>query len=288
MKRLLIAGSLLISGMATEPVFATESAAVDRQSYRCEKLDGGQLDLSGARVTFEDTFEKHSITPADGSGPWYASVHGGFGGAKFLPPGGPGKGPFLFEDGHLVIRMEKIDGKWYSGIIQSVNKAGQGFSQQYGYFEMRAKFPAGLSNWPAFWLKTVNEYTDKTQPRGEIDVIEAYGGGGKNGYHASVHVWPPNIRNSETADMKHWGASCIQRIDSGLFDGEFHTYGADISPDWIQIYFDRKLIARFPMLPEFKKPLFPLVDLAYFAKDKRTDDQPSDMIVDYVRVWQRS
>jgi len=41
-------------------------------------------------------------------------------------------------------------------------------------------------------------------------------------------------------------------------------------------------------LPEFRKPLFPLVDLAYFAKDKRTDDQPSDMIVDYVRVWQRS
>ena len=256
--------------------------------YKCEKINGGaELDLKGARVTFEDEFEKPSITPPAGDGPWFAPVHGGFGAAKFLPPRPGGQGPFFHRDGKLAIRMEKINGKWYSGIIQTVNKAGKGFAQRYGYFEIRAQFPAGQSNWPAFWLKSVNEFTNPSEPRGELDVIEAYGGNDINGYHSSVHIWPPNKPTAETAGMKHWQSSCYRRIPGGLFDGQYHTYGVDVSPEKIRIYFDRKEIIRYDTIPVFQMPLFLLVDLAYSTSEKRTNEEPSELLVDYVRVWQR-
>lgn len=267
------------------PGRSSETAIEALADYECSKsLQGRPLDLSGARVTFEDEFDRISVTGPTGGGPWFAPVHGGFGGAKFLPPH-PQLGPFSVRDGALTIRMEKRGDQWYSGLMQTVNAAGSGFTQRYGYFEMKAKFPRGQGVWTAFWLKTVNQYTDPSQTRAEIDVVEAYGGNDWNGHHAAVHLWPANVRQPSQL-QKHWFKGCYNRVSGNMFDREWHTYTAEVNPEWVIFYYDRKELARFRSLPEFRKPLFLLVDLALLPKEAE-GAQPAEMNVDYVRVWQR-
>src|SRR4051812_841521 len=63
---------------------------------------GQQLDLDGFNLTFADDFDGVSITTDLGPGPWFAPVHGPFGGAAFRPPSP--EGPFFIKDGLLTIR----------------------------------------------------------------------------------------------------------------------------------------------------------------------------------------
>lgn len=257
--------------------------------YMCNRAEFGTeelLDLTGSSVTFNDDFDVPDIVPIGHPGKWYAAVHGGFGGAKFLPYR-PNEDPFWYKNGTLSIRMAKRGNSWTSGIIQTVDRAGRGFSQQLGYFEMRAKFQAGMATWPAFWLKTPNEYTDPTQTRTEIDIIEAYGGEDQFGYHASVHLWPARRLQPGDPVQKHWWKSCYRKMPVNLFDGAYHTYGTRITPEWVIMYFDRREVLRFPTLPEFKRPMFLLVDLAYNTKERRMGDEASEITIDYVRVWDR-
>ncbi len=64
---------------------------------------------------------------------------------------------------------------------------GNGFSQQYGYFEMRAKLPAHPGVWPTFWLSSA---PPGGSPNVEIDVLEFYGDP-LGSYMSTVHVWKP-------------------------------------------------------------------------------------------------
>ncbi len=219
---------------------------------------GSQLDLTGYRLSFEDNFNAMSVGTSWGSGPWYAPVRPTFGGATFVSPDAP-TDPFSVANGELTISMEQVDGQWQSGHMQSVNAAGQGFAQQYGYFEMSAKFPAGAGSWPAFWLLS----TDSSQQRVEIDVIEAYGENDHNGHHSTVHFTP-------TAD-----SSLTEKVVNGdytglpgsMFDGQFHTYGAKVTPDWITIYYDGKEVSRFPSNDYVATPLYMAIDLALYAPE---------------------
>lgn len=284
--RSIAALAIALAGHTVANAAAAGKLHEELASYDCTLGDRSDLDMSGLRLTFEDTFAKPSITLPTGTGPWFAPVHTDYGKAKFLPY--REGGPFLFEDGLLKIRLSFRNGIWQTGIIQSVNPQGRGFHQKHGYFEMTAKLPAGHSNWPAFWLKSVNEYTERTEPRAEIDVIEAYGGNDKFSYHAAVHLWPPDIRTTMNAQYdKEWSKSCILKFKETLFDEQFHQYGTLIDDREIKIYYDRKHIITFPMLKELNNSLFLLIDLAYSEEEVRVGHDHSDMEIRHVGVWQR-
>jgi hypothetical protein len=101
------------------------------------------LNLDGYRLTFDEDF-KDSELSVSAWGPdtrWIAHTPyaGDFGDARFADPT---KGfPFTVENGILRIEARKANGKWQSGLLSSVDRKGDGFSQKYGYFEMRARMP---------------------------------------------------------------------------------------------------------------------------------------------------
>jgi len=213
-----------------------------------------RLDLSHFRLVFAETFSNLSVSAHGPGTRWIAHTPwlGDFGDAQFVDPR-PGF-PFGADRGGFRIEMRKTaDGGWQSGLLASVDAAGKGFSQQYGYFEMKAKLPAGPGVWPAFWLDSISSPTSD-DPSIEIDVIEHYGQFPAN-YNSTVTVWP------KIDQTKKWSVMNINDVPAGSLASGFHTHGVLVSPDWTIFYFDRGEKWRVPTPPEHKRPLMILVDL---------------------------
>lgn len=245
-----------------------------------EEFSGTKLDLSGYKMTFNDEFDSLSIANGKNPGKWYSGVHSDFGTAKFAR-GGTGLEPFSVADGALNIRMEQKNGVWQTGLLQSVDSNTQGFKQSYGYFEMRAKYPEGAGAWTAFWLISEENRTNPDLPRVEIDTVEAYAGD-PSGLHTTIHYTPgkntPNI-----TEKLHGGA--YERVGSSMFDGEYHTYGTMITPQWIITYFDGKEVARLTASEYTKSPFYMIVNLAMSEHGVKDAAAKYDMAVDYIRVY---
>ncbi len=244
------------------------------------KLGSPSLNLDAYKLTFDEDFREPLSISAWGPGTrWIAHTPyaGDFGDAGFGDPGP--NSPFSVSDGILKIEAKKVEGRWRSGLICSVDPKGQGFSQKFGYFEMRAKLPKGLGTWPAFWLMGVPQLVEprdrKTITQVEIDVVEQYGVG-PNALHTTLHLWGPG--------NFHW-AEGEPSVVSGMTD-DFHTYGVSVEDDVIIFYFDRVELRRCKTPKEAKVPLYLMVDLALGGgwPIDRTPD-PSVMLVDYVRAY---
>jgi beta-glucanase (GH16 family) len=250
-----------------------------------ESHHGKRLDLTGYTNTFVDNFNSLStITDGrSGSGPWYAPARPDTSLAHFLSPSETPTTFSIDPPGVLTITMQKVGASWYSGHIQTVNKAGDGFAQRYGYFEARMAFQRAVS-WPAFWLYSRDAYDDSAQTRAEIDVIEAYGDNDYDGYHMSVHRHA--AQGSDVYKSNYVGLSKIPAFAPGdLFDGNFHRYGCLVRPDYIAVYFDRVELARFQTYPEAKLPLYMLVSLQMQDGFVAQATSPTRLRVDYVRAY---
>lgn len=247
-----------------------------------DRLDFAQLTLS-----FDAPFEQINITPwgpitRKGNEPgWIAHTPwaGDFGGAAFTDP--RAGFPFTVQDGALKIEVLRDEaGTWRSGLIASDDLDGTGFAQRGGYFEMRARLPSGPGLWPAFWLIG----RDRALATAEIDVLEYYGDR-PEGYSSVVHVWHRGGARAGAHD------TAFRRIE--VFDDsrpqDWHLYGVMVDDEWLRFYFDRALVWKTPTLPHHRQPLYMLVNLALVNGESRHDaPDPSAMIVDYVRAYQRA
>ena len=241
------------------------------------QLGPPSLNLAGYHLTFDEDFTQPTLSvSAWGPGTrWIAHTPyaGDFGDARFADPK---KGfPFTLENGVLRIEARKTNGRWQSGLLASVDPKGQGFSQRYGYFEMRARLPKGPGVWPAFWLLGVPNLKDKSVTQIEIDVVEQYGAH-PNALHTTVHLWGPGGKH--TAEGK-------QFVVSGMTD-DFHRYGVMVDAENITFYFDGVELHRCKTPEAAKVPLYLLVDLALgsgWPIDKTHN--PSFLDVDYVRAY---
>jgi hypothetical protein len=242
------------------------------------------LDLSDFHLTFREEFDGPLDVSAWGPGTrWIAHTPwaGDFGDARFADP--RSDFPFTIKNGILRIEARKDEkSKWSSGLLASNDPQGRGFSQQYGYFEMRAKLPPGPGVWPAFWLCSSYNRKDKTAGRDgsvEIDVLEYYGRT-PSSFTATVHIWRPKPHRSEGTTI----TTKPYEVSSG-----FHTYGCLIDPQQITMYFDGVKVWQYKTPPEHNKPLMLLLNLALgpgWPIDKTPN--PSIMEVDYVRVYAKS
>jgi beta-glucanase (GH16 family) len=167
-------------------------------------------------------------------------------------------------------------GRWQSGLLASADATGAGFSQQFGYFEMRAKLPSGPGLWPAFWLVS----NKPVGPPVEIDILEHYGAFPAS-YESTLHVW------NRPGQDKDWSRKNVNMVPAGSLYADFHTYGALVDPQQIVIYLDRKPVWHIATPPEHKGPLLVLLNLALGGGWPIKDaPSPSFMLVDYVRAYQ--
>jgi len=256
----------------------------------------GTMNLTNYRLTWVQDFTTMtnlSVSPWGPVGPdgttWIAHTPYAGDWINFQDPSGPYL-PFNIGNGYLTIRAQKeSDGKYYGGLLSSVDSKGNGFSQQYGYFEMSAKLPSGLGTWPAFWLDDVKSLVDRGIPGHEIDILEAYGDG-PGIMRSTIHYWD----NGNSSGNWGLGQSAIQ---CSMYSG-FHTYGMDIQPDFLTVYYDRMEVMRFPnkipnVAENYDRPMYIMVNLAIGGggstnNQTNFDKGPQDMYVQYVKVWQGS
>jgi beta-glucanase (GH16 family) len=189
-----------------------------------------------------------------------------------------GLNPFSIVNGVLQIQAAIPDPmmtpylqgqKYTSGILTTYSS----FTQLYGYFEIRAKFPVGKGYWPAFWLI----------PKGmlpkppEIDVVEVLGD-----KLTSLFV------------TSHWNEGSKAKATSFNItvpdvSTSFHRYGALWTDAYIAWYFDGNRIAYTTTPPDLHSPMYMLLNLAVGGKWPGLPDSatkfPSDMLVGYIRVY---
>jgi hypothetical protein len=235
-----------------------------------------RIDLANYTLTWSEEFDG----PLDVSscGPATKWIYNKPDGGNF---GGVGWGDvFSVAGGILTIAAKKVSGVWHAGILASVDCTGAGFAQQYGYWEMRAQFPAGVGhNWPAFWLLKQAHIVTRADPDVEIDIVEQYGNFFPRQLNFVYHYWTTPPVAIERAKIV------------GDMSSAYHTYGVSIDPSWIIWFFDQIEIGRMATPPEAKTPMYVLVDLALSGDPSTWDTgttDPSLMLIDYVRVYRRN
>jgi hypothetical protein len=188
--------------------------------------------------------------------------------------------PFSMQDGALAITASPLtpaatatlpqsyaDRQYFSGAMNTYP-----CGQQYGYFEMVAKLPAGRGLWPAFWLLPANG----TWPP-EIDVMEMLGQDPRTWY-ATAHT-----------KAARYNSNIVRGPDTSA---GYHSYGIDWGPDVSTWYFDRKAVASMPTPPDWHQPMYLVANLAvggpgsWPGAPNGGTKFPATMLIRSIGVWQ--
>jgi beta-glucanase (GH16 family) len=182
------------------------------------------------------------------------------------------------QNGNLVITAQKesYGGESYtSGRIKT--EGLQSFT--YGKIEAKIKLPAGQGLWPAFWLLGSNINSDSWPECGEIDAME--------------HV----NNNLNVAGSAHWyynGEADYSNTSSNLDFSQYHIYDIVWDANSIKWYVDNQLYSTLTTtnIAAYQNPFFIVLNLAvggnWPGNPDGTTQFPSQMLVDYVRVYQGS
>jgi beta-glucanase (GH16 family) len=278
------------------------------QGEPAERCVATQAAADGVSILLEQTFaDPFDTLELQGSERWTPHYDGGFDapsgrwpGADWLSkrtlqgnqeqqiyvdPAYRGKGPaplylnpFRLHDGVLSIVAERTPAplrellhgfEYTSGLLTS----RASLVQRYGYFEIRARIPAGKALWPAFWLLPA----DKSWPP-ELDILEVVG------QQAELIV-----------STAHWVGADGKRASSGCRTRKpeaptgFHHYGALWTPESITYYFDREPVAHLTTPPGMDKPMFMLMNLAVggnmVGKADADTPLPARFEIDFVAAY---
>ncbi|TCK67510.1 glycosyl hydrolase family 16 [Winogradskyella wandonensis] len=190
------------------------------------------------------------------------------------------------ENGYLLItaQQEDFNGAQYtSARLQTKNK----FQQLYGRFEARIRLPYGQGYWPAFWLLG-DDSDGSIWPRiGEIDIMENVGDEPTTIF-GTVHG--PGYSGAESISKSY-------TLQNTRVDTEFHIYGIEWGPNYINYYIDDVLYNQ--ITPEDvpgewvfnDRPFYIILNVAVGGNlpgpPNAETEFPQTMLVDYVRVYQR-
>jgi beta-glucanase (GH16 family) len=182
-----------------------------------------------------------------------------------------------------------------SGLLSTTNKPSsitgvvQGpslYKFTYGYVEARIKMPPQKGFFSAFWMLPVSKAPNNGWPyEYEIDILEALGGNDPYAYQ-TIHY---NNRSqqwqaSPPGQCKNWTASDLY--------GNFHTYGVNWQPSYIDFYIDGMKCGRFTTevwKSDMELILNLMVDHSWQKAYPSLYGATGTAVLeaDYVKVWQQ-
>ena len=255
------------------------------------RVDAGNA--SNWKLAWQDEFDGPNGTAVDKS-KWTAEVGGSGWGNHELEYYTDRLDNAFQSDGSLVIKVQKEHFTGNDNISREFTSARlttkKSFTAVYGKFEARIKIPRGQGIWPAFWM--LGNDIDKVRwPRcGEIDIMENIGKEPST-IHGTLHGPGYSAANGPSASYS--------LTKDQNFPDSFHTFAIEWEPNIVRFYCDDILYkTRTPAdLPAGAKwvydhPFFMLLNVAVGGDWPGSPDAttvfPQVMLVDYVRVYQRS
>lgn len=192
------------------------------------------------------------------------------------------------ENGNLVIEARKEDlstlPDWGGQHYTSARLVTRGkASWTYGFFDIRAKLPCGVGQWPAIWMLGDGPWPDA----GEIDIMESIG-------FEPTTIYGTLHSAYSVANGEHNG----DKVEVPTLCSAFHNYQMEWTPAGITFLVDDRPFyhkdkgsldhAHYP----FDGPQSMLLNLAIggnWGGQHGIDDNalPARMEVDYVRVYQK-
>jgi len=182
------------------------------------------------------------------------------------------------SNGNLRIWPQRdATGKFFNRTVDTDGK----YYQTYGYFEIDAKLPIGKGTWPAFWL-----FNHIGTRRPEIDVMEAYAGGGPASGWSDSNLHPTAYAPTIWLDAGRLGGT--KTIQTGDLSTAFHKYALKWEPNKQTFYFDGKEV--FSANVTMPDPMYIMLDLWYGSASGQPDSTTptgtgNAYQVNYVRAW---
>jgi beta-glucanase (GH16 family) len=217
------------------------------------------------------------------------------------------------KDGMLHIRAlkESFNGFGYTSarLISRKRDRSPLYNKKYGRFEFRVKLPTGRGIWPALWMLPQDEKYGGWPLSGEIDVLEVRGQELTKvvGTLQFGSRWPANTFATKETVLPRGGVIT-----------DFHVYALEWEPGEIRWYVDGQLYSTQsfwwssgktdtadagkganpsseadlnPWPAPFDQPFYLVMNLAvggnFVGNPDKTTMFPADMVVDYVRVYDR-
>jgi len=185
---------------------------------------------------------------------------------------------YTVSNGTLKIWPQRdASGKFFNRTIDTDGK----YYQTYGFFEIEAKLPIGKGTWPAFWL-----FNHIGARRPEIDIMEAYAGGGPNSGWSDANLHPTAYAPTVWIDAgKLAGTKTILTPD---LSAAFHKYAVKWEAGKQTFYFDGKQV--YTLNVAMPDPMYIMLDLWFGSASGQPDNTTPVGIgnsyeVNYVRAW---
>ena len=203
------------------------------------------------------------------------------------------------EDGHLIIEAREEEfteenGETYDYTSSKLITKGKQ-TWTYGKIEIRAKMPEGQGMWPALWMMPEDEPFYGTWPvGGEIDIMEMLGHE-PDRIHSNIHYGDPKGEDSKTYILP----------EGESFADDFYVYTLEWEPGEIRWYIDDELYHTandwhskhpgnaddFAYPAPFDQDFFLIMNISvgggWPGNPDGTTPLPQQMVVDYVRVYQK-
>lgn len=177
--------------------------------------------------------------------------------------------------------METV--KYNTGCIRTTDK----FSFKYGKIEVRAKLDKGKGSWPAIWMMPQDPKYGGWPNSGEIDIMEQLNY--DSIAYQTVHSNYIDVLGKKE-DPKYF-KTVPYRVN------EYNIYGVEWYADRLEFFLNGKKTFTYPKIENadssqwpFDQEFFIILDQALggsWVGNIEDEDLPVEMLIDWVRVYQK-